>query len=316
MMRMGIGYGKVILFGEHFVVYGVPAIAASVDRKTEIEISGLEGTRKELEQKIIADYEGRWKEKNLIEAEKETNWFRKILFPLLKEMNLEGNNFYLKIINNIPVGSGMGSSAAISVALVRELNEFFKLNLSNERVCELAYKAEEIFHGTPSGIDNTLATFRGIILFEKGKKIERLKVSEPINIVIARIKRKGNTKKLVASVKEFRERNLEEFGRMEEKERELVNRARKALENNDLIELGKLMNANQKLLEIIGVSTRELEELCEIALQNGALGAKLTGAGGGGCMIALAENEESQEKLEKALEKKSLEVIKTMIIGN
>lgn len=304
---MGTGYGKVILFGEQFVVHGTPAIAASVEKKTEIKIKKFEGKG------IFSDYEGRWHNINLMKSHPKTNWFRKILFLLLNELQIKEKNFFIEIKNELPVGAGMGSSAAMSVALSRALNTFFKLELSEEQICELAYKAEQVFHGTPSGIDNTLATYRGIILFEKEKGIKRIELQKPINIVIARIKRKGNTKKLVEHVKRFKEKNLDEFERMKEKVCELVRRAEKALQENDLQELGFLMNVNQKLLEIIGVSTKELEELCEIALKNGALGAKLTGAGGGGCMIALTPEEDVQEKVAKALKKKSLEVIKTKI---
>lgn len=304
---MGIGYGKVILFGEHFVVYGLPAIAASTDRKTEVVISEFNG------EGILCDYEGRWEGRNLLEEDEETEWFRKIVFLLLKELELEGKSFKIQIKNNIPVGAGMGSSAAISVALGRALDEFFELGLGEERVSELAFKAEEVFHGTPSGIDNTLATFGGLIWFEKGKEIEKIGVKEPINIVIARIERKGNTKELVGRVREKREKNLEEFRLLEEKARGIVGNAKKTLEDNNLDELGKLMDENQKLLREIGVSTEEMDELCEIALKEGALGAKLTGAGGGGCMIALTPEEELQGKVAKGLEEKSLEVIKTKI---
>lgn len=309
---MGVGHGKIIIMGDHFVVYGIPAIVSSIDRKIIAKIEQWNGKG------ILCDYKGFWKGKNLMQDDKETEWLRNVMNILLNELNLQGKKFYLKLQSSIPVGVGLGSSAAISVAIAKELNEFFELGLNEERICEVAYKAEEFFHGTPSGIDNTIATYGGLLKFEKnlagGKnRIERMKIEKPIRIVIGNTEKKGNTKELVEAVRERKEANPKEYKEIFAKAKKLVGEAEKALKEGDLRKIGELMNENNALLCKIGVSTAELEELCKIALENKALGAKITGAGGGGCMFALTPEEKVQERVAEAFEKNDYEGIKTKI---
>lgn len=299
-MGKGIGYGKVILFGEHFVVYSLPAIASAIDKRIIVEAREIgQGKINILDKKDL---------------ERSTRMVKVILGCL----GLEGRGMELEIRNEIPQAAGMGSSAAFNVAVARALDETFNLELSDEEICKASYEAEKVAHGTPSGIDNTVATYGCLLWFEKNleggeNKIEKLKLKKPVGIVIGNTGVKGNTKELVASVRERKRKNPKKYEEIFTKAKALVSKAKHELLHNNLEEVGKLMNENQEVLREIGVSSKELEELVAIALKEGALGAKLTGAGGGGCMIALTPGEELQNMVSKAFEEKGYEAIKTKV---
>ncbi len=304
---MGIGYGKVILFGEHFVVYGKPAIAASIENKTIAKIKPYKKGG------ILCNYKNRWKNKKLLEDDPETKWLKGIVIRLLDSLKITKTNFELYIESDLPVGIGLGSSAALSVAIVRAIGEYFKLGLNENKVSEKAFKAEQIFHGNPSGIDNTVATFGGLIWFKKNFGIRKLTLRKPLYVVIVDTPRKGSTKDLVENVAKFKEANEELFSAYLDEIDALSREAEIALSKNDLVKLGELMNRNQDMLKDIGVSNQKLDRLCKLALESGALGAKLTGAGGGGCMFALADSPKVQKKIAKALKKEGRQVILTKI---
>jgi len=318
-MAQGIGFGKIILFGEHFVVYGIPAIASGINSKTIVKIKpskkGMTVTRKGMYEKVPlgeGDENKKWDE--------QTWWVGDMLKPLFDELEIKERNFeyYFDDTNTI-AGGGLGSSAALSVASIRALGKYFEKKLSNERVCEIAYKMEAFFHGTPSGVDNTIATYGGTIWFKKNLSekrknlMEKIKPKKSLEIIIGYTGMKGDTKQTVAGVRERKEKEQEKYEKIFKRAEELVFEARKSLEEGNLKKIGELMNENQTLLKEIGVSTKELDELCEIALKNGAIGAKLTGGGGGGCMIALCENKKAKEKAAKAIEKKGFRVLKTRV---
>ncbi len=305
---MNSGFGKTILFGEHFVVYGIPAIASQIDRKTTAAIE-------EYDDGVVVSTLGL--EKNSLDNEK-LKGLKESLNIILKELELEDKSFHLKIDSDIEVGSGMGSSAALAVGTVRALNEKYSLGLNDEKINKVAHESEKHFHGTPSGIDDTVATFGGLVWFQKNLEggpntIEQFSLKQPLKIVIGCTGKKGNTGELVAGVREKKEANPEEYEKIFKEAEELVKNAKKALQDGNNEEIGKLMNQNHDLLVKIGVSTDELEELCSTALEKGAKGAKLTGAGGGGCMIALTPTDEIQNNVAKAFESKNYKAIKTSI---
>ena len=221
---------------------------------------------------------------------------------------------------SVPQG-GMGLSASLAVAGIRALNEFYDWGLDEEGVNALAYECEKVSHGTPSGIDNSCATYGTLIWFEKnmegGKnKIEPFKAGKEILIVLGNSGKTGNTKELVAGVRERKEASPEEYEPVFQRAEELPKEAKIALEEGNMEKIGELMNENQELLRKIGVSCDELEDLIKIALDRGALGAKLTGAGGGGLMYALVDSPEKQDEVAKAFEEKGYKAIKTTIGGN
>ncbi len=219
---------------------------------------------------------------------------------------------------DLPGFSGIGASAASSVAIARAIAEEFELRLSDEKINEIAYEAEKAYAGTPSGIDNTAATYGGLLWFKRNlsggpNTIEKLNIRAPVEIVIGNTGIVADTKEMVAGVAERKKRSPEKYNTLFRRAEKLAYSARKALEEFDLRKVGRLMNENHRLLQEIEVSCEELDYLVTLALELGAFGAKLTGGGGGGCMIALTSKEELQETIATAIEDKGYEVLRTKI---
>lgn len=284
-MAIASAPGKLILFGEHFVVHGQPAIAAAIGSRTVAKVS-----------RAGSYY--------LVDSRPETPGYKEEKFEqqtdsmqrIFKAMGLAGNNVRIELGGDLVAASGVGASGASCAAIAAALNEEFGLNLDRETINEVAYEGEKGYHGTPSGIDNSCSTFGGYILFRKdlasGKSIiELLSSNIPLAIVVGNTGITSNTSEIVADVKKSRESDPEKFGRLFDEYANIVAEAKTALEEKALPELGNLMNRNHALLREIDVSSSELEELVDIALKNGALGAKLTGTGRGGLMIALVTDD-------------------------
>lgn len=312
-MGEGHGFGKVILFGEHFVVYGLPGIVAALGDKTTAKVERVEGS----------DYE-------LVDNRPETPGYKKEKFEEQKKsleliFNAAGINpketpVRVTLAGNLVTASGVGASAAGCAAIARALNEEFNLDFNDEKINEIAFEGEKGYHGTPSGIDNTAATYGGILSFKKNPQggqpfFEKLKVGKAFEIVEGNSGLTTSTTTVVADVKKMREEKPAEFKKIEEQYLAIFNEAKKALEQGDLKKLGALVNRNQELLREINVSCKELEELIENAKKNGALGAKITGTGRGGLMYALTPGKALQEKVAKAIEKKGFRAFKTTVGG-
>ena len=308
-MGKGSGFGKVILFGEHFVVHGVPGIVSAIDSATDAEVTK---TGKELvvrdERKAAKGYA---EEKRLQQIES--------IQRMLKKMGLDPKlPLNIWIGGTLPGFSGLGASAASSVAIARAIAEELSLKLTNEQVNQIAYEAEKAYAGNPSGIDNTAATYGGLMWFKKNTaggpdNVERLSIRMPVEIVIGSTGKVANTKAMVAGVAERKQKNPERYGHVFKQAENLAYAGRTALKIYDLKEVGELMNENHRLLQEIEVSSKELDLLVGIARENGAFGAKLTGGGGGGCMVALTPGKELQEKVASAIEKEGFEVLRTKI---
>jgi len=308
-MGKASGFGKVILFGEHFVVHGVPGIVSAIGSVTDAEVTQ---TGKEL---IIRDQrkaaKGYAEEKKLQQIES--------IERMLKKMGLDPK-LPLKIWlgGTLPGLSGLGASAASSVAIAKAIAEELSMNLSNEEVNQIAYEAEKAYAGNPSGIDNTAATYGGLMWFKKNlgcgpSSVERLRVNMPVEIIIGSTGKVANTKAMVAGVAERKDKYPEKYDQIFKQAENLTYAGRKALESYDLKKVGELMNKNHRLLQEIEVSSMELDLLADIARKNGAFGAKLTGGGGGGCMVALTPSKGLQEKVATAIEKEGYEVLPTKI---
>lgn len=302
-MGTGHGYGKVILFNEHFVVYGIPAIASAIDKKTIAEVKKCNGN-----EFIIHDNReetpGYKKEK--FEQQKES------IRRIKKAMGID-ECIEIWLHGSLRAASGVGASAASCAAIARAIADEFNMKFSDEEINEFAYEGEKAYHGNPSGIDNTCATFGGLVWYEKGKKMERLNISKPVEIVMGDTGIVANTKKAVEGVRERKEKYKEKYDEIFNEAKELVYNARNALLTMNLKEVGMLMNKNHELLQEIEVSSPELDFLVDIALKNGAYGAKLTGGGLGGYMVALTPGEELQEKVAKAIEKEGYYALRTKI---
>ncbi len=308
-MGKGSGFGKVILFGEHFVVHGVPGIVSAIDSATDAEVTQ---TGNELairdERKAAKGYA---EEKRLQQIES--------IERMLTTMGLDPK-LPLKIwVGGTLLGfSGLGASAASSVAIARAISEELNLKLTGEKINQIAYEAEKAYAGNPSGIDNTAATFGGLLWFKKNisggqNTIEKLRIRTPAEIVIGSTGKVANTKAMVAGVAERKQKNPQKYDALFKQADALSYAGRKALEAYDLKKVGALMNENHRLLQEIEVSSRELDLLVDIARREGAFGAKLTGGGGGGCMVALTPGKELQEKVAAAIEKEGYEVLRTKI---
>jgi mevalonate kinase len=308
MTGEGIGFGKAILFNEHFVVYGIPSIVSAIGNYTVARIAPY--NRPEL--KLIDDRKAtpNYKEEKL-EQQKDS------LNRMLKKMNVDPskNGITITLEGNLYAASGIGASAASCVAVARALSDYFNLNLSDDEINDIAYEGEKGYHGTPSGVDNTASTYGGMIWFQKGENniIEKIPMQNPVEIVIGNTGKVANTKAAVAGVRERKEKSPEKYKKVFNRAENIAYLAKQALQEEDYQELGKLMNENHKLLQQIEVSSRELDFLVSIAREQGALGAKLTGGGLGGNMIALTPGKALQEEIATAIEKEGFQTVKTVI---
>jgi mevalonate kinase len=309
-MGKGSGFGKVILFGEHFVVHGVPGIVSAIDSTNDAEVKkAAKGITVRDVRKAAKGYAEEKKAQQLESIDR-----------ILKAMGIEPKTvaFDIWLGGNLPGFSGLGASAASSVAIARAIAEEFGKKFSDERINEIAYEAEKAYAGTPSGIDNTAATFGGLMWFKKNMKggantIEKLGIREPVEIVIGSTGVVANTKAMVEGVAERKRNHPEKYDALFEQAEAIALIGRKALQEYDLKKVGELMNDNHHLLQAIEVSHEKLDHLVNVARKQGAYGAKLTGGGGGGCMVALTPGKELQEKVAKAVEQDGYEVLRTRI---
>ena len=308
MTGEGIGFGKAILFNEHFVVYGVPAIVSSIGKYTiaKIEPVNKKGWTLNDNRKAIPDY----KEEKIDQQKDSIN---KILEKM--DIDLSNNGLEITLEGTLYCASGIGASAASCVAIARALSDYYNLNLSNKEMNEIAYEGEKGYHGTPSGIDNTASTFGGLIWFEKGenKVMDKISIPAPIEVVMGNTGKVADTSAAVAGVLERKEKNPEKYKEIFNRAENIAYLARNAFLNEDIKELGKLMNENHKLLQQIEVSSRELDFLVKLARDQGAIGAKLTGGGLGGSIIVLTPGKELQEEIATAIEKEGFQTVKTVI---
>jgi mevalonate kinase len=197
----------------------------------------------------------------------------------------------LDIDESTTLASGLGSGAAVSTAMVRALAGFLGLSLTAEDVSALVFEVERIHHGTPSGIDNTVVAYEQPLYFVSGQPPERIDVGLPFSLLIADSGTPSSTREVVADVRQAWEADPARCDALFDQIGETVNSARRALEAGDTQELGALMDQNQDLLCKLGVSSRSLDHLVEAARLADAFGAKLSGAGAGGSMIALVDEE-------------------------
>ncbi len=225
-----------------------------------------------------------------------------IKFVIDKVMERFGKEVGLNVIikSSIPIAAGLGSSAAVAVSVTTAVSELLELGLSREDIFNIAYRGECLIHGNPSGIDPAISTYGGALLFHKSEKPKPIEIKGEIPLVIGNTQIKRSTGKLVAHVNRVRVKYPSIIEPLIGSYKALLHNAVKALKEGDLHTLGELMNLNQGLLYTLGVSSGSLERLINAAREAGALGAKLTGAGGGGCIIALTEPEKL-ESVSKAI---------------
>ena len=266
-MRCASAPGKVILFGEHFVVYGVPALVVSLGLRARVYAEEGEGGVE-----MIGEHS-----EPVVSAAR-----------YVAERLGYGGGMRLRVVSGIPRAVGLGSSAAVSVASAAAASLLIRGELLGDLVLEAGQVGEKTVHYTPSGIDTAIAFGGGGGVYRRGEGLrqERFRLGSLIVIDTGVERRTGE---MVERVRRFGEREPGRFRRVMEEAAALVGEARDALNSGDLEAVGRLMNRNQDLLRVIGVSSPVIEDAITHALRSGALGAKLTGGGGGGCVIAVAE---------------------------
>ena len=278
--------GKIILFGEHAVVYGYPAIAVPIDA-VQVKVSILPVIIEN--QSIIKIRNIGWHENIPFTDLGEYDPIRTSVENLFALINQKPPHFEMTISSSIPIAAGLGSSAALAVAITKSMSQFLGIHLSNDEINALAYKSEEVQHGSPSGIDNSVITLGQPILFRKSKPISQIKIKSPIQIILADSGRRTLTKEVVSFVKQNLEKDPDFINPILAEIGGVVEKAAKALLYGEVKKLGTLMLHNHDALIKLGVSSIELDRLVESALNNGALGAKLCGGGKGGYMVAICE---------------------------
>jgi mevalonate kinase len=274
--------GKIILFGEHAVVYGRPALAVPVTQvhaNAEVTDSSQVGIWiAALDINLRAELNTLPSDQPLASIIHNFIFFsRTSPFP----------NLNIKITSTIPVASGLGSGAAVTVALTRALSHHLNYSMTDEDVNAFTYEIEKLHHGTPSGIDNTVITYAKPVYFIKGNPIETFKVGSPFTIVIGNTGIFAPTKESVGDVRKLWEADQAKWERVFDEIGEIANEARKVIETGKWDSLGGLMGQNHSLLQKMTVSSTELDSLVSAARNAGALGAKMSGGGRGGNMIAL-----------------------------
>lgn len=287
--------GKIILLGEHAVVYGRPALAVPISLAVEARVQ-LGGTGVQM---VIP----RWGVEQLVRPSN-AQGISGILGNTLKALKLDNENMRIEVFPHVPRAMGLGGSAALAVAVIRALDDQFELGIDDNRVNELAFECEKAAHGTPSGIDNTLATFGSPLLYRNTGTPEFTEVSpgQPLHLVVGLTGKESLTAQTVARVRTAWERQQTRYDGLFDQIGALTTAAADAFRAGHLADLGELMNLCQGYLNALQLSTPELEELIHIAREHDCLGAKLTGGGGGGSMIALCESADHSTDVLQAME--------------
>ena len=298
--------GKSILLGEHAVVYGQPAIAIPMEDIRacawieENNQRGIEIDALDLNEKIVVENENR-------------HQFAIVVDELIQKTQSEKLNFTVKLTSDIPQSVGMGSSAATSAAVCRCVAEYLGIELTAEEESEIVFRAEEIVHGTPSGIDNNVIVYEKPILFVKGEAPKILHSKRDLYIIIGESGVESSTMEMVKNIREMVNEKPKEFENKFDRIGKLVKEAEQNIQNGNIDEIGMLMNKNQEMLIEMQLSHPELDNIIEIARRAGALGAKLTGKGGGGNVVAISDKLETQKMIANAIEGAGYSVCKTKV---
>jgi len=286
--------GKVILFGEHAVVYGKPAIAVAVDKRARVTIK--EGTNDNTEVKIpkldidavIKHETGRVTPVNVSQVErgKFDAGIMEYIQVALSQLGTPLDGLKVEVDLEIPIGAGLGSSAAITVATLAAAARYTQAEMTLETLAHTAHQVELQVQGAASPLDTTVSTKGGFIYFTREKGALKIKPALEMPLVVGYTSQPGNTGALVEGVRQLREAHPSIVNPILEVMEDLANQAREYIIQGEEKEVGELMNINQGLLDALGVNTDELSRLVYRARHAGALGSKLTGAGGGGSIIA------------------------------
>jgi mevalonate kinase len=310
-MAQGTGFGKTILIGDQFVLDEVPAIVSAISYETLTTVERTDGEGWVLEDNRIEvpGYKEKKKEQQVASINR-----------ILEVMNFDArkNPIKITVAGDLLAGSGVGASAASCVSLARALNAEFGLGYSIEEINRVAWQGEFPYHGIASGVDNTASTYGGLLRFwlKDGKQnFEQIKTPSSFEIVLCNSGITANTAALDAFIDKQKEENWDLFRSRLDLIVAQGSAMKQALEAGDLATVGRIMTENHKLLVEMDMSHEILDHLCTVALENGALGAKVTGGGRGGYMIALTPGKELQDKVVSAFKKEGYDLIIKATIG-
>jgi mevalonate kinase len=288
--------GKIILFGEHFVVYGIKAILCSIDKR-------ITATSKFLDERIVRVSSSLGESEIELEAlnnlENIPQKFMRPFFYITKkaiEENPTTKGIEIILDSEIPAGVGLGSSSAACVAATASVNGLFR-KLSKEEIVKKAIQAERIIFEQNSGGDSSVSTFGGLMSYDLKNGFENIPTRNDLNFIISNSAQIHDTQDVVRQVRNFKENDEYTFNILCKQEIEIINNAEIALKENNLNKLGSLMLKNQEMLKQIGISTEKIDLLIEEAKRT-SYGAKITGAGGGGCIISLVDDSNRKDTLD------------------
>lgn len=288
--------GKVILFGEHFVVYGVKAILCSIDKRITVTAEKIK-ENKILIKSNIGNLE--------LEPNKDISKMNSPLKPIYylanKIIQNKNTGIKIKIESEIPLGVGLGSSSACCVAGAAAISRLFS-DKPKEEILELAIEAEKTIFQNTSGADCTVCTFGGIMQYDKENGFSKIESEPNFHLVIANSNIKHSTELIVKNVKSFKENNEDGFSNLCKNEEKLVEDVLELLKKNNIEGLGEKVNENQRYLETIGISNEEIRKMIQIGKES-SFGVKITGAGGGGCVFALTDDSNLNETINQFREK-------------
>ena len=306
--------GKVILFGEHAVVYGHPAIVMAINLRARSKVYSSQSQKVTLAlpniypnslftfDEVSQSYFEEKKDNNTIKLDS-FNYITNTIFQQANKIQ----PLHIVVDSDVPSSVGLGSSAAVSVATIASLSYFMCLDFSLKEINEMAFETEVITHGKPSGIDNTIATF-GRIQYYKQKRFDDI-VAEgiPFYIVVVNSGISRSTKEHVENVAKLMRNDPSKYNRILQQIDDLTEKARVFMKEGETSELGILMNENHQLLELLGVGHTSLSDLRKLLEKHGSLGSKLTGAGGGGCVIGLYDDYKKADLAVNEIRKKGFQ---------
>ena len=302
--------GKIILFGEHAVVYGYPALAVPVTQvSAAVEVTDLPGSAIQIEAPGVGL-------RATLDELPAAHPLAAAIRGTLQALGLPSlsKGVGIHISSTIPVASGLGSGAAVSVAIVRALSSHLGQPLGDNEVNQIVYEVEKLHHGTPSGIDNTVITYASPVFFTKGEPIETLSVGAPFTLVIGDTGVPAPTKESVADVRRMWQADKPRWEQVFAAVGAISRKARAFIRNGNITDLGPLMDADHALLQEMTVSSPELDRLVFAARVAGAAGAKLSGGGRGGNMIALVDPAHAQPVVDALKAAGAVNTIVTTII--
>ncbi|UCD31711.1 MAG: mevalonate kinase [Desulfobacterales bacterium] len=308
-MGKGTAFGKTILIGDQFVLNEVPAIVSSIPYVTEAVVERIDGKGWILEDNRmeVPGYKEKKKEQQVESINR-----------ILEVMQVDAKKTPIKITygGDLLAGSGVGASAASCVSLARALNDEFDLGYSIEEINHVGWEGEFAYHGIPSGVDNTASTYGGLMQFQvKGdqKRFAKIRLIKPVEVVLGNSGVTANTAELDGFIEKEKKRDPTLFSSRINSITAQSYAMKQALEAFDLKKVGKIMTENHNILIDMNLSHDILIHLCSLALKKGALGAKVTGGGRGGYMVALTPGKDLQNTVASAIEKEGYKVIQATV---